>query len=267
MPAEKAPEKGGGEAVTELTILLPCLNEAASLPFCIGEAQAFLRESGVCGEVLVADNGSTDGSRELAASLGARVVPVARHGYGAALRGGVAAAEGTYVVMADSDGSYDLYHLGPYLDALRSGAELVVGDRFRGGFEPGASPWSHRRVGVPVLSALGRLVQRRWGGRGGALVHDFHCGLRGVRRESFLRLGAEADGMEFASEMIVLATRAKQRIVQLPAVLRPDRRPGKPHLRPVRDGFRHLGALLRLGARGEIENANTQPEIRKGRNI
>ena len=235
----------------ELTILMPCLNEVDAIPFCVGEAMAFLRESGVEGEVLLADNGSTDGSQALAERLGARVVPVAEKGYGAALRGGIAAAKGRFVIMADCDGSYDLYHLTPFLEALRTGAQLVVGDRYGLGFQPGASPWSHRVVGVPALSWLGRLAQRRWRPDRQALVHDYHCGLRGVEKAAFLRLNARCTGMEFASEMILLATAAGQTLRQLPTGLRPDLRGGRPpHLRPIRDGLRHVKTILRLWAAG-----------------
>lgn len=235
----------------ELTILMPCLNEVDAIPFCVGEAMAFLRESGVEGEVLLADNGSTDGSQALAERLGARVVPVAEKGYGAALRGGIAAAKGRFVIMADCDGSYDLYHLTPFLEALRTGAQLVVGDRYGLGFQPGASPWSHRVVGVPALSWLGRLAQRRWRPDRQALVHDYHCGLRGVEKAAFLRLNARCTGMEFASEMILLATAAGQTIRQLPTGLRPDLRGGRPpHLRTIRDGLRHVKTILRLWAAG-----------------
>lgn len=231
----------------KLTILLPCLNEAESLPACIREAQAFLRESKTDGEVLVADNGSTDGSPALAERLGARVCSVSQKGYGAALRRGIAEARGQFVLMADSDGSYDLYHLAPYLAALEGGAALVVGNRYLGGFAPGASPWSHRCIGVPLLSALGRLAQRTCRPPGSALVRDFHCGLRGVNRGEFLTLDAQAAGMEFASEMILLATQAGQRIVQLPAVLRPDLRHGHPpHLRAVPDALRHIELIVRF---------------------
>ena len=231
----------------ELTILMPCLNEATAIPFCAGEAMDFLRRSGVDGEVLLADNGSTDGSQKLAESLGARVVPVAEKGYGAALRGGIAAAKGRYVIMADCDGSYDLNHLELFLDALRDGAQLVVGDRYGLGFEKGASPWSHRVVGVPALSWLGRMAQRRWKPEKQALVHDYHCGLRGVEKEAFLRLNARCSGMEFASEMILLATAAGYTIRQVPTCLRPDLRGGRPpHLRTIRDGLRHVKTIFRL---------------------
>lgn len=233
--------------MTELTILMPCLNEKDSLPFCIGEARGFLDASGVDGEILVADNGSTDGSREVAASCGARVVDIKERGYGAALRGGIAAARGQYVIMADCDGSYDLEHLEPYLEALRNGAVLAIGDRYGLGFEKGASPFSHRVIGVPVLSLLGRLAQRRYKPPKSALVHDFHCGLRGVERQTFLKLGATSNGMEFASEMILLVTRAGQKIVQIPAGLRPDlRKSTSSHINAISDGMRHVKLISKF---------------------
>ena len=230
--------------MTELSIVLPCLNEARALPFCVEEARAFFEESGVEGELLLADNGSSDGSQKLALQLGLRVVLVEKRGYGAALQGGIQAARGRYVIMADCDGSYDLRHLEPFLEALRAGGELVVGDRYALGFRPGASPWLHEKLGVPCLSALGRMVQRRWDPPKSALIHDFHCGLRGVEREAFLSLDCRSEGMEFASEMILAATACGQHIVQIPTELRLDLRGGeKPHLRAVRDGLRHLRVL------------------------
>lgn len=226
----------------ELTILMPCLNEAGTLPGCIREAHAFLERSGVDGEILIADNGSTDGSPQVAQGLGARVIPVARRGYGAALRGGIQAAYGEYVVMGDCDGSYDLSDLSGFLALLRDGADLVVGDRYALPCEKGAAPFLNRKIGVPFLSWLGRRAGR-------TDVRDFHCGLRAVRRASFLDLGAEADGMEFASEMILLSAFAGQAIAQTPARLRRDKRGRKPHLRPIRDGARHVAAILRCAAR------------------
>lgn len=229
----------GGSAVRdiELTILMPCLNEAETLGPCIADAQAFLARSGVCGEVVIADNGSTDGSREIAASLGARVVRVAERGYGAALRRGIAAARGRFVIMGDSDHSYDFANLDAFLAALRDGADLVMGNRFRGGIEPGAMPPLHRWLGNPVLSFLGRLFFR-------VPVGDFHCGLRGFRRDRVRALGLVTPGMEFASEMVVRAALEGLRIVEVPTRLRPDGRSRPPHLRTWRDGWRHLRFLL-----------------------
>jgi glycosyltransferase involved in cell wall biosynthesis len=221
----------------ELTILMPCLNEAATVAACVDAAQAALRELGVAGEVVVADNGSTDGSRELAAAHGARVVPVAERGYGAALLAGIEAARGRYVVMGDADLSYDFAETGRYLDRLRQGYDLVMGNRFDGAIEPGAMPPMHRYLGNPVLSGLGRLFF-------GSPVGDFHSGMRGFRRDALIGLHLRTTGMEFASEMIVRASLAKLRIGEVPATLRPDRRGRPPHLRTWRDGWRHLRFLL-----------------------
>ena len=242
----------------ELTILMPCLNERETLPGCIAEAQLFLAQAGVEGEILIADNGSTDGSQAVAQARGARVVQVARRGYGAALRGGIEAARGAYVIMGDSDGSYPFDELDGFLAALRAGAQLVVGDRYAVPCEPGAAPWLNRRVGVPFLSWLGRRL-------GDCAVRDFHCGLRAVERRAFLTLGARADGMEFASEMILLAGAAGQTVAQAPVRLRRDGRGRRPHLRPLRDGLRHVAVILRLArqARAGKREAAAAP-ARKG---
>ena len=232
---------GGGAEVgaqgLELSIVLPCLNEAETVGLCVAKAVGWLRESGVAGEVIVADNGSTDDSPELARAAGARVVTVRRKGYGNALIRGIRAARGKYVIMADADDSYDLEHLGPFLERLRAGDDLVMGNRFAGGIEPGAMPWLHRRIGNPVLSGLGRLFFR-------TPVRDFHCGIRGFRKEAIVDLGLRAGGMEFASEMIVKASLADLRISEVPTTLRPDGRSRAPHLRSFRDGWRHLRFLL-----------------------
>jgi len=221
----------------ELTILMPCLNEAATVAACVDAAHQALRDLGVSGEVVVADNGSTDGSRELAAGHGARVVPVAERGYGAALLAGIETARGRYVVMADADLSYDFAEAGRYLARLREGYELVMGNRFEGAIEPGAMPSLHRYLGNPVLSGLGRLFF-------GSPVGDFHSGMRGFRRDAMTGLHLRTTGMEFASEMIVRASLAKLRIGEVPTTLRPDRRGRPPHLRTWRDGWRHLRFLL-----------------------
>ncbi len=221
----------------ELTILMPCLNEAETLAACIREAQDYLARSGVAGEVVVADNGSTDGSQAIAESLGARVVPIPERGYGAALRGGIAAARGRFVIMGDSDNSYDFANLDAFVEALRGGADLVMGNRFQGGIEKGAMPVLHRYLGNPVLSFLGRLFFR-------VPTGDFHCGLRGFSRQRILDLKLATPGMEFASEMVVRAALEGYRITEVPTRLRPDGRSRPPHLRTWRDGWRHLRFLL-----------------------
>lgn len=226
----------------ELTILMPCLNEAETLAACIGKALSFLRDSGVAGEVVVADNGSTDGSQAIASALGARVVPIANRGYGSALQGGFRAARGRYVIMGDSDDSYDFSRLDQFVDKLRDGWQLVMGNRFRGGIEKGAMPRLHRYLGNPVLSATGRLLY-------GSPAGDFHCGLRGFDRAAILELGLELPGMEFASEMVVKATLAGLRITEVPTTLAKDGRSRPPHLRSWRDGWRHLRFLLLLSPR------------------
>lgn len=226
----------------ELTILMPCLNEAETLATCILKAQRFLAASGIAGEVLVADNGSTDGSRQIANAMGARMVAVARRGYGAALLGGIAAARGRYIVMGDADDSYDFANLGAFVERLRAGADLVMGNRFKGGIAAGAMPPLHRYLGNPVLSFLGRLFFRIEAG-------DFHCGLRGFNAESIRRLDLQTTGMEFASEMVVRAALGGLRIDEVPTTLQPDGRSRPPHLRTWRDGWRHLKFLLMYNPR------------------
>lgn len=226
----------------ELTILMPCLNEARTLTVCIAKARDFLEAAGVHGEVLVADNGSTDGSEALALSLGARVVDVPERGYGAALIAGIEAARGRFVVMGDADDSYDFEHLQPFVDALRDGSQLVMGNRFAGGIRPGAMPPLHRYLGNPVLSFIGRAFFK-------VPVRDFHCGLRGFERDAMLGLGLHCKGMEFASEMIVKAALGGLRIAEVPTTLSPDGRDRPPHLRSWRDGWRHLRFLLLFSPR------------------
>lgn len=230
------------DGVLELTVLMPCLNERRTLAACVGKAFAFLQAHGVQGEVLVADNGSTDGSPELARSLGARVVEVSQRGYGAALIAGIAAARGRYVIMGDADDSYDFGALGPFLGALRGGAELVMGNRFQGEIRHGAMPALHRYLGNPVLSFIGRLLFR-------APVGDFHCGLRGFDRQAIGRLGLRCEGMEFASEMVIKAAMQGLCIAEVPTTLSPDGRDRPPHLRSWRDGWRHLRLLLLFSPR------------------
>ncbi|WP_334190387.1 glycosyltransferase family 2 protein [Noviherbaspirillum sp.] len=221
----------------ELTILMPCLNEAKTVGGCVSEAIAFLANHRIDGEVVVADNGSTDDSVALACAAGARVVHVSDKGYGAALLAGIHAARGRIVIMADSDGSYDFSRLFPFVDRLRAGAALVMGNRFRGGIEVGAMPLLHRYLGNPVLSFIGRHFFR-------LRIGDFHCGLRGFHRQTMQDLGLVTPGMEFASEMIAKAALAGLRIEEVPTVLRPDGRGRPSHLRTWRDGWRHLRFLL-----------------------
>jgi glycosyltransferase involved in cell wall biosynthesis len=226
----------------ELTILMPCLNEAETIAACVTKALAFLAGHGVSGEVLVADNGSTDGSQKIAAELGARVIAVADKGYGAALRGGIAQARGRYIIMGDADDSYDFSALEAFVERLRAGADLVMGNRFRGGIERNAMPPLHRYLGNPVLSWLGRLLFRIETG-------DFHCGLRGFNAASIRSLNLRTTGMEFASEMVVCGALAGLRIEEVPTTLKPDGRSRPPHLRTWRDGWRHLKFLLMYNPR------------------
>jgi len=228
--------------VIELTVVLPCLNEAETLEVCIRKARASMRSLGIAGEVVVADNGSTDGSQAIAESAGARVVPVPRRGYGAAIRGGIEAARGRYVLMADADDSYALDDLGPFVAELRAGAQLVMGNRFQGGIAPGAMPFLHRYLGNPVLSWAGRRFFQ-------IPIGDFHCGMRAFDREAIRSLGMETDGMEFASETVVRSALAGLRITEVPTTLRPDGRSRAPHLRTWADGWRHLRFLLAFSPR------------------
>ena len=226
----------------ELTVVMPCLNEAETVATCVRKAMKFIADSGISGEVVVADNGSTDGSQQLAEEAGARVVNITEKGYGNALMGGILAARGEYVIMGDADDSYDFSNLMPFVTELRDGADLVMGNRFKGGIEPGAMPPLHRYLGNPVLSFAGRLFFR-------SPIGDFHCGLRGFRRDSAIKLGLQATGMEFASEMVVKATLAKQKVREVPTTLAKDGRSRPPHLRSWRDGWRHLRFLLLFSPR------------------
>jgi glycosyltransferase involved in cell wall biosynthesis len=221
----------------DLTILMPCLNEAETLAICIRQAAQAIHDSGVRGEVVVADNGSVDGSLEIAAAEGARVVNVPMRGYGAALIAGIEAARGKYVMMADADASYHFEHLPRFLPKLDEGYDLVMGNRFAGAIEPGAMPPLHKYLGNPVLSTIGRVFFR-------IPVRDFHCGLRAFRRDAILRLNLRTTGMEFASEMVVKASLAGLRMTEVPTTLSPDGRTRPPHLRSWRDGWRHLRFLL-----------------------
>jgi glycosyltransferase involved in cell wall biosynthesis len=221
----------------ELSVVMPCLNEAETLARCIRKAQGFFAENSVCGEVIVADNGSTDGSQDIAHGLGARVASVEPKGYGNALLRGFEAAHGKYVIMGDADDSYDFSNLSPFLDKLRNGNDLVLGNRFAGGIKPGAMPVLHRYFGNPLLTAIGRLFF-------GSAAGDFYCGLRGFNREAILKLDLRTTGMEFALEMVVKAALYNLRVAEVPTVLSPDGRSRPPHLRSWRDGWRSLRFLL-----------------------
>jgi glycosyltransferase involved in cell wall biosynthesis len=236
------PENAPSIAVTtcddiELSIVMPCLNEARTVGTCIDKARTALEELRIRGEIVIADNGSTDGSQEIAREHGARVVPVRRRGYGSALQAGIAAARGRFVIMGDADDSYDFSKLGAFVERLRQGDDLVMGNRFRGGIQPGAMPWHHKYIGNPVLTGILNLFFR-------TPIRDAHCGLRGFRKDSYNQLGLYTPGMEFASEMVVKACLKRQRISEVPIVLHPDGRDRPPHLRSFRDGWRHLRFLL-----------------------
>src|SRR3984893_7757143 len=227
----------------ELSILMPCLNEARTLASCIKKAQLFLKLQSVSGEIVVADNGSTDGSIEIAEKLSARVVRVPTRGYGAALAAGIEAARGKYVIMGDSDESYDFSALSPFVEKLREGYDLVMGNRFRGGIAPGAMPSMHRYFGNPFLTAVGRLFFscKKCG--------DFYCGLRGFRKKAIETLGLQSRGMEFALEMVIKAQMHGLRITEVPTTLSPDARDRAPHLRRYRDGWRSLRFYLLMSPR------------------
>ncbi len=221
----------------ELTILMPCLNEAETLQLCIKKANQYLKDNSVSGEVLIADNGSTDGSQKIATHEGARVIDVPVKGYGAAIIHGINAAKGKYIIMGDSDDSYDFLKLDPYVEKLREGFDLVMGNRFLGGIEKGAMPFLHKYLGNPVLSFIGRLFFK-------IKIRDFHCGLRGFNKKSIKALNLQTTGMEFASEMVVKAALFHLRIGEVPTILSQDGRSRPPHLRTWRDGWRHLRFLL-----------------------
>ena len=226
----------------ELTIVMPCLNEAETLGICIDKANNFLLAQGIEGEVVIADNGSTDGSQEIAREKGSRVIDVKVKGYGAALLAGITAANGKFIIMGDSDDSYDFSRLEEFIIKLREGYELVIGNRFKGGIDSGAMPWLHKYVGNPVLSLIGRLFY-------GSPVGDFHCGLRGINKKSIMNLKLCTTGMEFASEMVVKATINKLRITEVSTTLSKDGRTRPPHLRSWSDGWRHLRFLLMYSPR------------------
>jgi hypothetical protein len=220
-----------------VSAVMPCLNEEETLAFCIKKAQDAFKKLGIAGEVVVADNGSTDSSVQIAEELGARVVHQSEKGYGAALMAGIEGAHGKIVVMGDSDDSYDWSSIGDFVRKIEEGNDLVMGNRFRGGIEKGAMPWHHRYFGNPVLSAIARLYCK-------APIGDFHCGMRAFTKEGYSRMNLQTKGMEFASEMIVSATRNNLKIAEIPTKLYPDKRSRPPHLRSFRDGWRHLKFLM-----------------------
>jgi len=226
----------------EVSVVLPCLNESETLAACIRSAREAIIEHQLDAEIIVADNGSTDGSQAIARRLGANLVTVETKGYGSALRGGIAAARGRYIVMGDADASYDFGSIYPFLEKLRDGYDVVMGNRFTGSIEPGAMPWTNRWIGNPILSRLGRLFY-------GSRVGDFHCGLRAFRKDAYERMDLQTTGMEFASEMVVRASLAGLRVTELPIVLHRDGRSHRPHLRPWRDGWRHLRFMLLFSPR------------------
>jgi glycosyltransferase involved in cell wall biosynthesis len=232
--ASSKTEAGDG---IELSVVMPCLNESATVGPCVKKALGTMQQHGISGEVIIADNGSTDGSQQIATAHGARVVPVDTRGYGSALRGGIRAARGRYVLMGDADDSYDFTQAHLFVNKLREGYDLVMGNRFKGGILPGAMPALHKYLGNPVLTGIGRLFFD-------CPVGDFHCGLRAFRREAIEGLGLRTHGMEFASEMVVKATAFGLRIKEIPTTLSPDGRDRAPHLRTWRDGWRHLRFLL-----------------------
>jgi glycosyltransferase involved in cell wall biosynthesis len=234
--------RSAGDVLVELSVVMPCLNEQETVGVCVRKAISSLRETGIRSEVIVADNGSTDGSIEIAQAEGARVVNVGEKGYGNALKGGILASRGEYVLMADSDDSYNFSHIPLFLEQLRAGSDLVMGNRFRGGIERQAMPFLHRYLGNPVLTGIGRLFFRSPCG-------DFHCGIRGFRKDSFVRMGIRSTGMEFASEMVVKASLLQMKVSEVPTTLSPDGRSRAPHLRTWRDGWRHLRFLLMYSPR------------------
>lgn len=226
----------------ELTVVIPCLNEALTIEGCVREALDAMHANAIQGEVVVADNGSTDGSQEIATKAGARVVPIAAKGYGNALRGGIAAARGRYILMGDADGSYAFSHLPRFVERLRVGADLVMGNRFLGGIEPGAMPWKNRHIGNPLLSFIGRLFFK-------TSIGDFHCGLRAFSADAYRRMDLRTTGMELASEIVIKSVLFGMRVEEVPTVLRKDGRDRPPHLRPWRDGWRHLRFMLLFSPR------------------
>jgi len=239
-PEERQPRHC--ETQYELAVVMPCLNEAETLGTCIRKAMLAIEANGIAGEVIVADNGSTDGSQQIAVESGARLVHVPVRGYGAALMAGIKAANARFIVMADADDSYDFSHIPRFLEKLNGGADLVMGNRFKGGVKPGAMPFLHKYLGNPVLSLVGQVLF-------GAKTKDFHCGIRGFTKDAFERMNLRTTGMEFASEMVVKGTLLNMQVVEVPTTLSPDGRSRAPHLRTWRDGWRHLRFLLMYSPR------------------
>jgi len=232
----------GAHESVELSIVMPCLNEVRTLGACVRKAGSFLRRTGVTGEIVVADNGSTDGSVELAHQLGVRVVHAAERGYGVAVAAGIEAARGAYIVMGDSDDSYDFRALDGFLERLREGYDLVMGNRFAGGIRPGAMPLLNRYLGNPLISGVGRTLFK-------SPCRDFYCGLRGLRKHAWRRMALRSQGMDLALEMVVKAAILNLRVVEVPTTLQPDGRGRPPHLRRWRDGWRSLRLLVRMSPR------------------
>jgi len=237
LPSTSDAAQDGRQKQFELSVIMPCLNEEATLADCIERIQKTLAENRIAGEIIVADNGSRDNSREIAQAMGVRVVPVKNQGYGSALMGGIASARGEYIIVGDADGSYDFTQIPVFLERLRAGYQLVMGNRFAGGIQPGAMPVLHRYLGNPMLTAIGRLFFR-------AKCHDVYCGLRGFTRTAYESMTLRTTGMEFASEMVVKASLFDLPICEVPTTLSPDRRSGRSHLRTWHDGFRGLRFLL-----------------------
>ena len=241
-PINRRVERIEQDDAIEVSIIMPCLNEAETLETCIKKAQWFIAENDLAGEVIIADNGSDDGSQAIARKLNARVVNIPTKGYGSALKGGIEAAKGKYIIMGDADDSYDFSNLNSFVRKLRNGYDLVMGNRFKGGIESGAMPFLHRYLGNPVLTGIGKLLF-------GSPCDDFHCGLRGFRKDAITNLDLQTTGMEFASEMVVKATLNKMQITEVPTTLSPDGRSRPPHLNTWRDGWRHLRFLLMYSPR------------------
>ena len=221
----------------DVSIVIPCLNEAETIEGVVREVQAAVEKNGLSAEVIVADNGSSDGSQQIAARLGAKVISVVERGYGSALRGGIFAARGRYIIMGDADGSYDFSSIGTFVDKLRQGNDFVMGNRFKGGIQPGAMPWKNQWIGTPALSRIANLFYRTG-------IGDVNCGLRAFTKPAFVKMNLQTTGMEFASEMVVKASLHRLRIAEVPTILRPDMRTRRPHLKPWRDGWRHLRFML-----------------------